>query len=167
MNNKGFTFVELLAVIVILAIIVSIAVPSTISISRKIKGNLFCEKVNSIVNAASLYGEDYKETFGDKNYYINNQTCVDKKGKQYTVEGGSFNAQEIKVIDLLNKGYLKKEKAEEGNVVDPRTNENMEQDKIVVYEKYGRIYVHFGDLYGNESSRESEANQCITTSECH
>ncbi len=167
MNNKGFTLVELLAVIVILAIIVSIAVPSTISISKKIKGNLFCEKVNSIVNAASLYGEDYKETFEEGVYYVNEKTCVDKKGKQYKVEGGSFNAQGIQVKDLLNKGYLKKEKAEEGNVVDPRTNENMENDYLVVYEKYGRIYVHFGSLNGNESVRESEANQCIQSSECH
>ncbi len=168
MNNKGFTLVELLAVIVVLAIIVSIAVPSTVSISRKIKGNLFCQKVNSIVNAASLYGEDYKETFGFETYHINNKTCVDSKtGNEYQVEGGFFNAQEIQVKDLLNKGYLKKEKAEEGNVVDPRTNENMENDHLVVYEKYGRIYVHFGSLNGNESVRESEANQCIQSSECH
>ncbi len=168
MNNKGFTLVELLAVIVVLAIIVSIAVPSTVSISRKIKGNLFCQKVNLLVNAASLYGEDYKETFGSKNYHINSKTCVDSKtGQDYQVEGGNFNAQEITVSDLLSKGYVKKEKTEDGDVIDPRTNENMEQDKLIVYEKYGRIYVHFGELNGHESARAKDANQCIMTSECH
>lgn len=36
-NKKGFTLVELLAVIVVLAIIITIAVPGTIAVSNKIK----------------------------------------------------------------------------------------------------------------------------------
>ncbi len=59
-NSKGFTLVELLAVIVILAILITIAVPSTIGISNKLKENMFCKKIDSIEVAAKLYGEDRK-----------------------------------------------------------------------------------------------------------
>ena len=43
-NKKGFTLVELLAVIVILALLVAIAVPSTFSISNRLKTNNKCKE---------------------------------------------------------------------------------------------------------------------------
>ena len=155
MNNKGFTLVELLAVIVVLAIIVSIAVPSTISVSRKVKANLYCEKINSIVNAASLYGEDHKESFGET-FNLESKNCYDEKADQYyNVEGGSVIGKKITVGFLIDEGYLKKDKSEDGRAIDPRTNEDMENKELLVYLKYGRIYVHFDD---------EDANNCV--SEC-
>ena len=124
-NKNGFTLVELLAVIVILALLISIAVPSTISISNKLKENMFCKKIDSIETAAKLYGEDRKESFTS------------------TYEGN--RSRTITVKDLIDSNDLKKDNSEAPYIIDPRNNEGMDAISIIIYEKYNRIYVHFND----------------------
>ena len=63
MNKKGFTLVELLAVLVIMGIIMTIAVPSVFKISSNMKVRYFCEKVSDIEKAALQYAQD---NYGDK-----------------------------------------------------------------------------------------------------
>ncbi len=124
MNNKGFTLVELLAVIVVLAILIAIAVPSTISISNKLKVNMYCSKIDSIETAAKLYGEDRKDSF------------IDKYDSQYP-------SKTITVKTLVESGDLKKDNNAEPYIVDPRDNKSMDDFSFIVYVKYNRIYVHF------------------------
>lgn len=165
-NKKGFTLVELLAVIVILAIIVSIAVPSTISVSKKVKKNMYCEKVKQIVTNAGLYGEDYKESFPNNVYHQNAMKCKDKENKEYTVEGGDYPGKIISLKELVEKGYMKKDnKNDVGFIIDPRDNEPLDDMKIFIYEKYGRIYTHFIEE-GTYLEDAKEANQCVLTAEC-
>ena len=123
MNNKGFTLVELLAVLVVLAILIAIAVPSTISISNKLKGNMYCSKIDSIETAAKLYGEDRKDSFNE------------------TYDGNP--SQTIAVGRLIETGDLKKENTTAPYILDPRDNASMDDLQITVYVKYNRIYVHF------------------------
>ena len=54
LNKKGFTLVELLAVIVILAIILLIAVPSIMGVVDGAKKDAYASSVMSIINAAEL-----------------------------------------------------------------------------------------------------------------
>ena len=54
-QKKGFTLVELLAVIVILAIVLIIAVPGVLSIINKTKDNAYDRQVDMIKNAAKNY----------------------------------------------------------------------------------------------------------------
>ena len=49
MNKKGFTLVELLAVIAILAILVIIALPNVLSMYRQARMNSFTNEVNNIL----------------------------------------------------------------------------------------------------------------------
>ena len=51
-NKKGFTLVELMAVIVVLAIIIAIAVPSYAKIKKNIEEKNYKNKVNLIEIAA-------------------------------------------------------------------------------------------------------------------
>jgi len=64
MNNKGFTLVEVLAVIVIIAVVGGIAVPSVLSMIKSSRDSSYEVMVDSIsVAAADMYNEiDY---FGD------------------------------------------------------------------------------------------------------
>ena len=124
-NNKGFTLVELLAVIVILALLVTIAVPSTIAISNKLKENMFCKKIESIEIAAKLYGEDRKDSF--------------------TESYETYPSRTISVSDLIASGDLKKDNSTSPFVLDPRDNSSMDEIQLTVYEKYNRIYVSFSD----------------------
>lgn len=60
MNKKGFTLVELLAVLVIMSLLMVIAIPATTSISNKIKQKMLTTKMNLASQAAVLYGQDNK-----------------------------------------------------------------------------------------------------------
>lgn len=55
MNTKGFTLVELLAVIVILAIILLIAVPNVMGIIEKAKKDAFCSTAKLAYNSVELF----------------------------------------------------------------------------------------------------------------
>lgn len=128
-NNKGFTLVELLAVIVILAILITIAVPSTISISNRLKKNMYCSKIDSIEVEAKLYGEDRKDSFTE------NLVMTD----------GTYPSRKLTVKDLIEAGYLKKDNNTEPYILDPRDNSSMDSLELNVYVKYNRVYVKFND----------------------
>lgn len=119
MNKKGFTLVELLAVIVILAIIITIAVPSTIAVSNKIKKKMYNTKVDMIMDAAKMYGQD-------------NSSKVNS-------DEDSCNTL-VKVSDLLPGGYVKKDDVDNGKVLSPIDNSSMNDLQLCLYKKNNRIY---------------------------
>ncbi len=118
-NNKGFTLVELMAVIVILAILVTIAVPSAISISNKIKKKMYNTKVEMIYSAAKMYGQD-------------------NLGKFENITEGNCNS--ITVQDLIEGGYVKKDS--ETDVQDPRDKSPLNERRICLEYKNSRVYVN-------------------------
>lgn len=60
MNKKGFTLVEILAVLVIIAVVSLIGTVSITGVRRKMEENLFKNKLGEIISAASKWGEDNK-----------------------------------------------------------------------------------------------------------
>ena len=54
MNNKGFTLVEILAMMVILAILIAISVPNITGIIAKQKENISIEDANKLVETAKV-----------------------------------------------------------------------------------------------------------------
>lgn len=135
-NNKGFTLVELLAVIVILAILITIASTSTIGISNKIKKDMYCKKIDAIETAAKLYGESRKDSFStEPGYTYGNSDSTE------TLQ--NLPSETIRVKDLIESGDLKKDNNSEPFIVDPRNNEGMDDLSLIVYVKYNRIYVAF------------------------
>ena len=60
MNKKGFTLVEILAVLVIIAVVSLIGTVSITGVRRKMDENLFKNKLGEIISSASKWGEDNK-----------------------------------------------------------------------------------------------------------
>lgn len=57
-NKKGFTLVELLAVIVVLSLVMIIAIPAIIKNTSSAKKAILKTKVNLIVDESVIWGED-------------------------------------------------------------------------------------------------------------
>lgn len=104
MNKKGFTMVELLAVMAILVLIALFAVPSIISITKQSESN--DDLYDTIYMAA--------ETYIYNNY--DNYKVLDEKGHQV----------EISVMDLINNEYLK------SNIKNPLTNEKFTSNDYII-----------------------------------
>lgn len=95
LNKKGFTFIEILAVVALMAIIVLVAVPSIMLVKSKINLRLYNTKKNLILSAAELYAQDENITL----------------------------TTEVKVQTLLDDSYIKPdEKANGANCPQKYTN---------------------------------------------
>lgn len=56
MKNRGFTLVELIAVIVLLGLLMALAVPNAINLMKKVTGKSYTTKIDLIEDAAQSYG---------------------------------------------------------------------------------------------------------------
>lgn len=127
MKKNGFTLIELLAVIVIMAILLTIAVPNVIGISKKIRKNMYCSKVEDIEAAAKLYGNDYIDE-------------IEKHG----------NTMKINVYTLVENNLFKKEtdncvlrSSDNYCIKDPRDNSSMDNDEIILTKRDKRITAEY------------------------
>ena len=129
-NNKGFTLVELLAVIVILALIITIAVPAVTNIMSKTQNNAYCTRVSTFESSAKLWGKDHYDEISE------GKCVIEEDGNCY-----------IRIIDLVNSGYIKKDNKdatkEEDYVVDERDNTTLINQRIKVFIKDKRVYATY------------------------
>ena len=95
MKNKGFTLVELLAVIAILAILVIVAMPNVLGMFNEAKVNVFVTDVQKIIDAATTaFTKDALNNAGKTIYYSSvdnddlNTKKLDMSGakKEYFIE---------------------------------------------------------------------------------
>lgn len=117
MKKNGFTLVELLGVIAILALLATIATPAIISLSNKIKGNMYDAKVKLIKESAILYAEKYKY----KNYI------------------------QIPIKKLCEEGFISPDEGLSNNecLENPKNKEKMGNCNIDLKYEYGRFKVDF------------------------
>jgi prepilin-type N-terminal cleavage/methylation domain-containing protein len=135
MNKKGFTFIELLAVIVLISVVLLIAVPSIRYADRKFHEKAYNTKMELILNAAKEYGDDFKEVII---YNTNGSSYSDPS------TGSNYPAVTITVRDLLNNGYITKDNGlNETDILDPRDDSSMLNKSLTVYIKNNRAYAKF------------------------
>ena len=96
MKKKGFTLVELLAVIAILAVLVIIALPNVLKLFRNAKQNTFITEVQNLVRSA----EDKYLTSSMLN---GNNTCFDSSTNKLDMTGRD---DLVYVIKLTKKGKV-------------------------------------------------------------
>lgn len=103
MKKKGFTLVELLAVIAILAILVVIAMPNVLGMFNSAKSNTFVTEVQTMMDTAKTqFTSDQLSSPGPITYSSTGTTKLDMDGKQkeyriaMDVQG---NITEVTVMD--------------------------------------------------------------------
>lgn len=130
LNKKGFTLVEVLAVVVILGIIMLIAIPNVNKlIMRNKKENCEAMKKN-IINATKNYFSDHRYKVSvktDECTNTNNQASILKINEIELTENSGFP------INELENGYLKTKENELKNQV---TGEIINTSEAYVTVKY-------------------------------
>ncbi len=171
MNKKGFTLIELLSVIVLIGLILGIATTGVIRGQKKAKEKTLATKVKNIEKAAILYGQDHKEDFilitndkcGDNNYkYCCDDNKTAKKNCYY------YN-KNVTVETLLGNddtdSYINADEEKDGKkyIVDPTNKSNyLNNKKIIIYKKYGRIYA----VYDKESKISDNNEEPSNNEKC-
>ncbi len=136
MNKKGFTLVELLAVIVILGLVTTIAAYSIFNVWGKSKEGLLKDRIQSIENAAITY---YSE-----NRQLLTESC--------SINGKNYNTCKVVTVqDLLNLGILETQE-ENQKITNDVTGCNMVNDIVTVYRKNNRVQAKMTDIKSNNTT---------------
>ena len=122
-NKKGFTLVELLAVIAIISILLVIVTPAFLTVRKDLLKSTLKTKISNINNAAKDYAEDHlKDIPSHVEHEITNLSNINKN-----VETDCLT---IYVRVLIYDGYITGDDEEKKEIINPLTNESL-NDLIV------------------------------------
>ncbi len=144
MKNKGFTLVELLAVIIVMSVIAAIVVTSAYSIVKSNRDEQYDVLITEIKQAVRLYLNDNYE-----NYVV---------GREFNhlpvrvLNDNDCSKIYIKLKDLVDANLLK-----ESNLIDPTNNKNIN------IEKYIEVYYENSDLTISRDFIDTPKNYCDNT----
>ena len=135
MNRKGFTLVELLAVIAILALLVLVAVPNVLSMFNKAKKDTFLTEAKNIFKeSANKYISDNMHNSNEGNIYCKSET--DSKnpldmeiGDTYYYIEKDSTGKTIKFVVWNSSGYVTKIVGDNVMLNDV-TNDNMTESSV-------------------------------------
>ena len=123
-NKKGFTLVELLAVISVLAIVMVIVIPAVSNNSKTAKEGILRTKIDLIVDQSIIWGQDHI------NYFVNESAPL-----QECTTSDDLVSCKISFDALAKEGYVK---YDDGEIIsDPtKRRDNLNNEKIdIVYDK--------------------------------
>lgn len=123
-SKKGFTLVELLAVISVLAIVMVIVIPAVSNNSKTAKEGILKTKLDLIVDQSIIWGQDHI------NYFVNESAPL-----QECTTSDDLVSCKISFDDLAKEGYVK---YDDGEIIsDPtKRRDNLNNEKIdIVYDK--------------------------------
>ena len=148
LNYKGFTLVELLAVIAIMGMLAVIMVPTISGVIEENKTNNSENLTNSIKSSARAYISDNRYEIS-----LDDSSCDNNNNKRNITSIGTgtnlkkITNSEISVSILVNEGYLKSNFDE---IINPKTNKPIKKEEsyiVVTYDcsskdfKYGKITI--------------------------
>ena len=133
MNKKGFTLVELLAVLVLISLLMGLAIPGINRISNNMKKKSYNQKIKLIESAAELWGQDNKTRLqADTKFSSEISKC-----------------KKITIAVLINENYLDSDN-NSGKYINPKNDEDMKDCIVFVYKQNKRVYAKFDN--GSDSS---------------
>lgn len=156
MKKNGFTLVELIAVIVILGLLIAFAVPSVLSVSEKMKADMFCTKIENIEDAANLYGDDK----------FNNLKSINEAGITVDMLESASESEldeyvndkyvlKVSLTELIRSNKLTTDNDEDSCgtgsgtekipcIVDPRDeNVGLDDTYVLIFKRNNRIYSRY------------------------
>ena len=148
-SKKGFTLVELLAVIVILITVTLMAVPTVLRLVKKSRQSAYDSKTALILKQAKQYARDHDE-------------FLFESGKKYI----SYVCNSITVKQLLDAGYLKEIADNGGNsahITNPVNGQNMDDMSIIVYIYSNDPANEVNQFIGNYISLFQDGSWCNTS----
>ena len=123
--KKGFTLVELMAVIVIIAVLALIITPNALNAISKYHNRLYDTQLDNIKSAAKHWAADKIDErlclicVPDHEYTITGKDCANLGGEGCMEASKGSNASvSVKLSELINGGYL------QDDVENPKTNKN-------------------------------------------
>lgn len=126
--KKGFTLIEMLAVIVILSIVIGMAMFSSNRVKDNSLKKLLETKISDLESAAIMYGQENPNELSE--------SC--------TISEVNYGAcKTITVKDLLDGSYYKSTETDsDGNItlINNVTKESMLNDELTIYRKNNRVY---------------------------
>ena len=128
-NNKGFTLVEILAVIVLIAFLLGVGIPGVNRISRNMKKKSLNTKIGLIEQAGVLWGQDNKTLLQATN-------CEDK-------DGNATKCYKIEIERLIEDDYLDSESNDDITYKNPVDDAELKNKCVYVYKKSNRVYAYF------------------------
>lgn len=138
MKSKGFTLVELLAVLVIMAIIATIGGVGMVALSNAINNYMWESTVNLIEAGAISYGEDHQGALQKIS-----ETCeVDGEAKSSCIK--------VSVQTLIDKNYVStKEKDQDNNkvLINPTKDKSESGYYVDAKNEYVYIYIENNVVY--------------------
>lgn len=135
LNNKGFTLVEILAVIAILGILATITIPTVGTLIETNKENSMDNLKKSIISAAKIY-------ISDNRYKIKlaNDSCEPDNTRNISTINDSSemfikkNFGKLKIQTLVDAGNLTTNK--DGKILNPIDNKELNLESSYIIVKY-------------------------------
>lgn len=129
MNKKGFTLVELLAVVIIIALIIGIAIPSTQAVSGKIKDRMYNTKMELANKAAILWAQDkqHKKCLVTSSVPLN---CPNPSNLSCKALSGGELKCSITLGQLADDELLQYDDG--NNIINPINKESMNNTKVCI-----------------------------------
>lgn len=136
MNKKGFTLVELLAVLVLISLLMGLAIPGINRISNNMKKKSYNQKIKLIESAAELWGQDNKTRLQA------DTKCSSEISK----------CKKITIAVLINENYLDSDN-NSGKYINPKNDEDMKDCIVFVYKQNKRVYAKFDNGSDSEACK--------------
>lgn len=169
MNKKGFTLVELIAVVVILALISLIVFPAVNSMIKNSKEKAYNVQIDEIINAAKNYLSDLPVCIPEMDSNSSSEQ-LDSSCDAVT-RGEDSTISYVSVVKLVQKGYISTEDKLDGKevVLNPKNvKEALDGYVRVAYNSSNNRYEYdYIEVIPSDENREGAGIYLLTAGSDH